>query len=132
MFAVAFPSPQFPVPSPGFKHTARMALQTFESGNEVMATNQLNPSEISELIKNRIDKAQLDAEARNEGMLTSTSDGIVRVHGLAAGMAGDMLELTNNTCALELNLERDPVGEVVLGATVTLRVGDTANTNETG
>ena len=48
-----------------------------------MATSQLNPSEISELIKTRIEKVKLAAEARNEGTVTSVSDGIVRIHGLA-------------------------------------------------
>ena len=89
---------------------------------------QLNPSEISELIKNRIEKAQLAAEARNEGTLTSVSDGIVRVHGLADVMAGEMIELPNNTFALALNLERDSVGAVVLGDYEHLREGDTAKT----
>ncbi|PIQ36462.1 MAG: F0F1 ATP synthase subunit alpha [Lysobacterales bacterium CG17_big_fil_post_rev_8_21_14_2_50_64_11] len=93
-----------------------------------MATNQLNPSEISELIKNRIEKVQLAAEARNEGTLTSVSDGIVRVHGLADVMAGEMIELPNNTFALALNLERDSVGAVVLGDYEHLREGDTAKT----
>ena len=93
-----------------------------------MATNQLNPSEISELIKHRIEKVKLTAEARNEGTLTSVSDGIVRVHGLADVMAGEMIELPNDTFALALNLERDSVGAVVLGAYEHLREGDTAKT----
>ncbi|MCB1567784.1 MAG: F0F1 ATP synthase subunit alpha, partial [Xanthomonadales bacterium] len=76
---------------------------------------QLNPSEISELIKHRIEKAKLSAEARNEGTVTSVSDGIVRVYGLADAMQGEMIELPNNTFALALNLERDSVGAVVLG-----------------
>ena len=79
-----------------------------------MATT-LNPSEISELIKNRIEKVKLAAEARNEGTVTSVSDGIVRIHGLADVMQGEMIELPNETYALALNLERDSVGAVVLG-----------------
>ena len=93
-----------------------------------MATMQLNPSEISELIRNRIEKVKLAAEARNEGTLTSVSDGIVRVHGLADAMQGEMIELPNNTFALALNLERDSVGAVVLGDYEHLREGDTART----
>ncbi|HBK56325.1 MAG TPA: F0F1 ATP synthase subunit alpha, partial [Xanthomonadales bacterium] len=93
-----------------------------------MATTQLNPSEISELIKTRIEKAQLGAEARNQGTLTSVSDGIVRVHGLADVMQGEMIELPNDTFALALNLERDSVGAVVLGDYEHLREGDTAKT----
>ena len=83
-----------------------------------MATT-LNPSEISELIKNRIEKVKLAAESRNEGTVTSVSDGIVRIFGLADVMQGEMIELPNNTFALALNLERDSVGAVVLVTTST-------------
>jgi F-type H+-transporting ATPase subunit alpha len=92
-----------------------------------MATT-INPSEISELIKSRIEKFKLSAEARNEGTLTSVSDGIVRVHGLNDVMSGEMIELPGNTFALALNLERDSVGAVVLGEYEHLREGDTAKT----
>ena len=93
-----------------------------------MATTTLNPSEISELIKTRIEKVKLSAEARNEGTVTSVSDGIVRIHGLADVMQGEMIELPGNTFALALNLERDSVGAVVLGDYEDLREGDTAKT----
>jgi F-type H+-transporting ATPase subunit alpha len=93
-----------------------------------MATSTLNPSEISELIKARIEKVKLAAEARNEGTVTSVSDGIVRIHGLADVMQGEMIELPNSTFALALNLERDSVGAVVLGDYEHLREGDTAKT----
>ena len=88
----------------------------------------LNPSEISELIKSRIDKVNLAAEARNEGTVTSVSDGIVRIHGLADVMQGEMIELPNNTFALALNLERDSVGAVVLGDYEHLLEGNIAKT----
>ena len=93
-----------------------------------MATTTLNPSEISELIKSRIEKVKLTAEARNEGTVTSVSDGIVRIHGLADVMQGEMIELPNATYALALNLERDSVGAVVLGDYEHLREGDVAKT----
>ncbi|MGO1892151.1 MAG: F0F1 ATP synthase subunit alpha, partial [Luteimonas sp.] len=98
-----------------------------------MATSTLNPSEISELIKSRIDKVKLSAEARNEGTVTSVADGIVRLHGLADVMQGEMIELPATedgaaTYALALNLERDSVGAVVLGEYEHLREGDTAKT----
>ena len=93
-----------------------------------MATTTLNPSEISELIKTRIEKVKLSAEARHEGTVTSVSDGIVRIHGLADVMQGEMIELPGNTYALALNLERDSVGAVVLGDYEHLREGDTAKT----
>ena len=88
----------------------------------------LNPSEISELIKSRIEKVKLGAEARNEGTVTSVSDGIVRIHGLADVMQGEMIELPGNTYALALNLERDSVGAVVLGDYKVLREGGVAKT----
>src|SRR6188472_1724138 len=93
-----------------------------------MATTTLNPSEISELIRNRIAKVGLAAEARNEGTVTSVSDGIVRIFGLADVMQGEMIELPNETYALALNLERDSVGAVVLGDYENLREGDVAKT----
>ena len=93
-----------------------------------MATTTLNPSEISELIKNRIEQVKLGSEARNEGTVTSVSDGIVRIYGLADAMQGEMIELPGNTFALALNLERDSVGAVVLGDYEHLRGGDVAKT----
>ncbi|MGY0504853.1 F0F1 ATP synthase subunit alpha [Luteimonas sp. e5] len=93
-----------------------------------MASTTLNPSEISELIKNRIEQVKLGAEARNEGTVTSVSDGIVRIHGLADAMQGEMIELPGETYALALNLERDSVGAVVLGDYEHLREGDVAKT----
>src|SRR6516225_6190016 len=92
-----------------------------------MATT-LNPSEISELIKTRIEKVKLAAESRNEGTIVSVSDGIVRIHGLADAMSGEMIELPGNATALALNLERDSVGAVVLGEYEHLREGDTVKT----
>jgi F-type H+-transporting ATPase subunit alpha len=93
-----------------------------------MSSTTLNPSEISELIKTRIEQFKLGAEARNEGTLISVSDGIVRIHGLADVMQGEMIELPGNSFALALNLERDSVGAVVLGEYQHLREGDTAKT----
>ncbi len=77
---------------------------------------QLNPSEISELIKQRIDQFEVVSEARNEGTIVSVSDGIIRIHGLADVMLGEMIELPGNNYAMAMNLERDSVGAVVLGA----------------
>jgi F-type H+/Na+-transporting ATPase subunit alpha len=89
---------------------------------------QLNPSEISDLIKSRIEKFKTSAEARNEGTIVSVSDGIVRIHGLADVMQGEMIEMPGDTFALALNLERDSVGSVVLGDYEHLREGDTVKT----
>ncbi len=90
-----------------------------------MSSTTLNPSEISELIKSRIEQFKLGAEARNEGTIISVSDGIVRIHGLADAMQGEMIELPGNAFALALNLERDSVGAVVLGAYEHISEGDT-------
>jgi len=75
----------------------------------------IKASEISDLIKARIEKFQSAAEARNVGTVVSVTDGIVRVHGLADARYGEMLEFSGNTFGLALNLEQDSVGAVVLG-----------------
>ena len=93
-----------------------------------MSSTTLNPSEISELIKHRIEQFKLGAEARNEGTLISVSDGIVRIHGIDDVMQGEMIELPGDTFALALNLERDSVGAVVLGDYEHLREGDRVKT----
>ncbi len=87
---------------------------------------QLNPSEISELIKSRIENFDHKVEARTEGTIVSLSDGIIRIHGLADAMQGEMIELPGDTFAMALNLERDSVGAVVLGSYGHLTEGDTA------
>jgi F-type H+/Na+-transporting ATPase subunit alpha len=88
----------------------------------------LNPSEISDLIRNRIEQFKTASEARNEGTVTSVSDGIARVHGLADVMQGEMIEFPDNTFGLALNLERDSVGAVILGAYEHIKEGDTVKT----
>ncbi len=85
---------------------------------------QLNPSEISELIKSKIEKFELRTEARSEGTIVSLSDGIARIHGLADAMSYEMLEFPGSTFGLALNLERDSVGAVVLGDYTHLSEGD--------
>ena len=86
---------------------------------------QLNPSEISDLIKSRIQNLQLSANARTEGTVVSVTDGICRIHGLSDAMQGEMLEFPGNTYGLALNLERDSVGAVVLGDFEHISEGDT-------
>src|SRR3978361_2134262 len=89
---------------------------------------QLNPSEISELIKSRIQNLGGTLEARTQGTVISVTDGICRVHGLADVMQGEMLEFPRNTFGLALNLERDSVGAVVLGDYEHITEGDTVKT----
>ncbi|MDP2015536.1 MAG: F0F1 ATP synthase subunit alpha, partial [Hydrogenophaga sp.] len=86
---------------------------------------QLNPAEISELIKSRIEGLGTSTDVRNQGTVVSVTDGIVRVHGLSDVMQGEMLEFPQNTFGLALNLERDSVGAVILGAYEHISEGDT-------
>ena len=85
---------------------------------------QLNPTEITNLIKQRIDKFESSAEARTEGTVVGVTDGIVRVHGLSDVMSGEMLDFGNNIFGMALNLERDSVGAVVLGDYKTISEGN--------
>ncbi|MGH8616451.1 MAG: F0F1 ATP synthase subunit alpha [Burkholderiales bacterium] len=86
---------------------------------------QLNPSEISELIKARIQNLDASAHLRTQGTVVSVTDGICRVHGLSDVMQGEMLEFPKNTFGLALNLERDSVGAVILGEYEHISEGDT-------
>jgi F-type H+-transporting ATPase subunit alpha len=86
----------------------------------------LNPTEISELIRKRVEQFDVVSEARNEGTIVSVYDGICRIHGLADALQGEMIEFPGDTYGLALNLERDSVGVVVIGDYEHLREGDTA------
>ena len=86
---------------------------------------QLNSTEISELIKKRIAQFNVASEAQSTGTIVSVSDGIIRVHGLADVMQGEMIELPGNRYAIALNLERDSVGAVVMGPYADLAEGMT-------
>src|SRR5213596_1561239 len=86
---------------------------------------QLNPSEISELIKSRIQNLDAGAQMRTQGTVVSVTDGICRVHGLSEVMQGEMIEFPKNTFGLALNLERDSVGTVILGDYEHITEGDT-------
>src|SRR5450755_3420224 len=86
---------------------------------------QLNPSEISELIRTKIKNLDVGAQVRTQGTVVSLTDGICRVHGLSDAMQGEMLEFPDNTFGLALNLERDSVGVVILGKYEHITEGDT-------
>ena len=88
---------------------------------------QLNPSEISEIIKQRIDTLDVSSEAQNEGTIVSVSDGVIRIHGLADVMYGEMIEFEGGVYGMALNLERDSVGAVVLGDYHSLAEGQKAD-----
>jgi F-type H+-transporting ATPase subunit alpha len=85
---------------------------------------QLNPSEISELIKNRIQNLDAGVQMRTQGTVVSVTDGICRIHGLSDVMQGEMLEFPKSTFGLALNLERDSVGSVILGEYEHITEGD--------
>lgn len=85
---------------------------------------QLNPSEISDLIKSRIESFDATTEASTEGTVVSLSDGIALIHGLSDVMSGEMLEFPGNLFGMSLNLERDSVGAVVLGDYKHITEGD--------
>ncbi|MBI3936688.1 MAG: F0F1 ATP synthase subunit alpha [Betaproteobacteria bacterium] len=89
---------------------------------------QLNPSEISELIKSKIENLAATVEARTQGTVISVTDGICRIHGLADVMQGEMIEFPRSTFGLALNLERDSVGAVVMGDYEHITEGDTVKT----
>ena len=88
-------------------------------------TTQLNPSEISNLIKDRIKNFEASAESRTEGTVVSLTDGIARIHGLTEAMQGEMLEFPGDIFGLALNLEQDSVGAVILGDYKNISEGDT-------
>jgi len=83
----------------------------------------LNPSEISELIRKKIEEFSVVSEVRNEGTIVSLGDGIVRLHGIADVMQGEMIEFPGDVYGLAMNLERDSVGAVILGDYTTLAEG---------
>jgi len=85
---------------------------------------QLNPSEISELIKKRVEGFDASTEARNEGTVVSVADGVVQIHGLNDVMSGEMIEFPGNTYGMALNLEQDSVGAVILGDYEQISEGD--------
>src|SRR3954466_16161945 len=89
---------------------------------------QLNPSEISELIKSRIQNLDAGVHMRTQGSVVSVTDGICRIHGLSDVMQGEMLEFPKNTFGLALNLERASVGAVILGEHEHITEGDIVKT----
>jgi F-type H+-transporting ATPase subunit alpha len=88
----------------------------------------IKASEISDLIKQKIEQFQASTEARDEGTVVSVTDGIIRIHGLADAAYGEMLELPGNSFGLALNLEQDSVGAVVLGDYKHISEGDMVKT----
>ena len=88
----------------------------------------LKASEISKLIRERIENFETTAEARDVGTVIGVTDGIVRIHGLTDARYGEMLEFPESTFGMALNLEQDSVGAVVLGEYKHVSEGDTVKT----
>lgn len=86
----------------------------------------ISATEISDLIKKKIQGLDLGTEARTEGTVVSLKDGIATIYGLSDAMQGEMIEFPSNTYGLALNLERDSVGVVIMGAYEHISEGDTA------
>ena len=84
---------------------------------------KLQASEISEILKSKIEKFGIQSEVRTEGTIISVRDGIVRIFGLSHVMYEEMIEFSNNTYALAFNLERDSVSAVLLGNSKNLKEG---------
>ena len=85
----------------------------------------INPTEISDIIKDKIKKLDIKTQSHNEGTVVSLTDGIARIYGITDALQGEMLEFPNNIYGLALNLERDSVGAVILGDYKSISEGDT-------
>src|SRR5439155_22591961 len=105
--------------------TTLLARATTDAAKREENIMHLSPSEISELIKSKIQNLETGAEVRTQGTVVSLSDGISRIHGLSDAMQGEMLEFPQSTFGLALNLERDSVGAVILGDYEHISEGDT-------
>ena len=88
--------------------------------------DNLNPSEISQIIKDRINNLETTSQESNEGTIVFLSDGIARIHGLSEVMYGELIEFEGGITGMALNLERDSVGVVIFGDYKKLAEGDTA------
>ena len=85
----------------------------------------INPTEISDIIKDKINKLDTKTQSHNQGTVISLTDGIARIYGITDALQGEMLEFPNNIFGLALNLERDSVGAVILGDYKSISEGDT-------
>lgn len=84
----------------------------------------VSASEISDLIRKKIEGVDLDRQTKTTGSVLSVKDGVVRLFGIQDTMYGEMLDLPNGTVAMALNLEADCVGAVVLGRYDHIKEGD--------
>ncbi len=80
--------------------------------------------EIIAVLKEQIDKYQLDFEAQETGTVLEVGDGIARIYGLEKAMMGELLEFPNQVYGMALNLEEDNVGCVLFGSETLIKEGD--------
>ena len=92
---------------------------------------QINPSEVTKILKEQIKKFGEKVEVSEVGQVLSVGDGIARVHGLDNVRAGEMVEFSTGIKGMALNLESDNVGVVIFGDDRTIKEGDTVKRTET-
>lgn len=85
---------------------------------------KMRPEEITAIIKQQIERYQVEVNIDDVGTVIEVGDGIARIHGLERAMAGELLELPNDVYGMVLNLEADSVGAVLLGGEVEIKEGD--------
>ena len=91
---------------------------------------QINPSEVTKILKEQIKKFGEKVEVSEVGQVLSVGDGIARVHGLDNVRAGEMVEFSTGVKGMALNLESDNVGVVIFGDDRTIKEGDTVKRTE--
>ena len=75
---------------------------------------ELNPSEISQIIRQKIDALDSEPKPSNEGTIVFLADGIARIHGLGEVMNGELIQFEHGVQGMALNLERDFVEPLFL------------------
>lgn len=89
-----------------------------------MDTEQIKPSEVSDILLSELQRIDLTAQFAEVGTVLQVSDGVVRIFGLRNAEANELLEFDNGMRAVVMNLEEDNVGAVLLGPTDRIEEGD--------
>lgn len=89
-----------------------------------MNTEQIKPSEVSDILLSELQQTDLTAQFAEVGTVLQVSDGVVRIFGLRNAEANELLEFDNGMRAVVMNLEEDNVGAVLLGPTDRIEEGD--------
>ena len=84
----------------------------------------INPEEISKVIKKQIKSYSTELDFSEAGTVIQVGDGIARVHGLKSAMSGELLEFSNGTYGMALNLDEDSIGVVIMGSDAGIKEGD--------